>query len=640
MECPTKLFYTGKKEYLDKKMDDPFLAALANGGYQVGELAKLYHPDGHNISSLDYEEAETQTKKLMQQDKAVLFEPAIRFNDLFIRVDILIKEGKHLKLIEVKSKSYDKTETSPFLTKEDEIRKPWKPYLFDVAFQKFVLSKAYPEYTIESFLMLVDKTAVCQTDGLNQKFKIVKDENDRKNVKVCTSLTEEDLANELLISVPVGEYVQMIFDGLGGDDIFGKGFEPAVDYLAEHYKKDERIPTPLGAKCAKCEFQCTKKEEAKGFKSGFKECWRRALNWKDEDFEQQSVLDLWNSKSKDKFIQQYKYKLSDLDETDIEPKDDGKPGLSGKERQWLQVQKEKEKDAKPYIDIDGLKAEMETWNFPLHFIDFETSMPAIPFHKGFRPYQGIAFQYSHHMVHKDGTIEHAGQYLNVEPGMMPNFDFIRHLKAELDKDDGTIFRYAPHENTYLNYIYEQLINSHEIEKDELCEFIQLISKSKEKSKYQWKGDRCMIDLLYLVKRYYYDPHTRGSNSLKYVLPAILNSSEFLQNKYSKPIYGSEIRSLNFKDWTWIQFNDGAVLDPYKLLPKVFLDASDKNEDLLFDEDELNNGGLAMTAYCMMQFTEMNQSEKQALTKALLQYCELDTFAMVLVYEYWLKSINS
>jgi hypothetical protein len=37
LECPTKLFYTGKKEYPDKKIEDPFLEALAKGGFQVGE---------------------------------------------------------------------------------------------------------------------------------------------------------------------------------------------------------------------------------------------------------------------------------------------------------------------------------------------------------------------------------------------------------------------------------------------------------------------------------------------------------------------------------------------------------------------------------------------------------------------------
>ena len=41
VQCPTKLFYTGKKTtYRDTMQEDSFLAMLAEGGYQVGELAK------------------------------------------------------------------------------------------------------------------------------------------------------------------------------------------------------------------------------------------------------------------------------------------------------------------------------------------------------------------------------------------------------------------------------------------------------------------------------------------------------------------------------------------------------------------------------------------------------------------------
>ena len=48
-ECPTKLFYTAKKEYANNNLDNEFLQALAEGGYQVGELAKLDLMDGINI---------------------------------------------------------------------------------------------------------------------------------------------------------------------------------------------------------------------------------------------------------------------------------------------------------------------------------------------------------------------------------------------------------------------------------------------------------------------------------------------------------------------------------------------------------------------------------------------------------------
>ena len=93
-ECPTKLFYTGKPQlYRNLKQEDSFLAMLADGGYQVGELAKCFYPAGIEISSLNSAEAEAQTQALLKQDQVVLFEPAIRFNDYLVRVDILVKDG-------------------------------------------------------------------------------------------------------------------------------------------------------------------------------------------------------------------------------------------------------------------------------------------------------------------------------------------------------------------------------------------------------------------------------------------------------------------------------------------------------------------------------------------------------------------
>ena len=63
-ECPAKLFYTGKKEYADNKLDDSFLLELAKGGYQVGELAKYQFRGGEDISTLDKEKALAQTSLL------------------------------------------------------------------------------------------------------------------------------------------------------------------------------------------------------------------------------------------------------------------------------------------------------------------------------------------------------------------------------------------------------------------------------------------------------------------------------------------------------------------------------------------------------------------------------------------------
>jgi len=141
-------------------------------------------------------------------------------------------------------------------------------------------------------------------------------------------------------------------------------------------------------------------------------------------------------------------------------------------------------------------------------------------------------------------------------------------------------------------------------------------------------------MLNLVKWYFYDPATNGSNSIKHVLPAILNSSDYLKERYSRPIYGTdEIPSHNFNNWSWIELKKGLITDPYKLLPAMFEDF-DKCDQLISGSDEIKDGGAAMTAYAKMQFETMSQYEKGELTSSLLKYCELDTMAMVMIYEAW------
>ena len=215
---------------------------------------------------------------------------------------------------------------------------------------------------------------------------------------------------------------------------------------------------------------------------------------------------------------------------------------------------------------------------------------------------------------------------------------------ELEKDDGTIFGYSTHENTYLNNIHEQLELSENItDKEELINFIESISQSKNDSKKKWKGTRNMVDLCELILRFYLDPLTKGSNSIKKVFPAILNRSVFLQNKYGNPIYGADegIKSLNFQNWQWIQQKDNKIIDPYELLPPLFkdVDLSEEKIDLLFHDDKLKKKvGRFRIAYARMQFSEMSDIERNELKSALLKHCELDTLAMVMIVEAWKEMI--
>ena len=102
-ECPTELFYTAKKGiYADQALEDPLLAALAEGGFQVGEFATALFPGGERVNALEYEEALARTAELLARDEVVIFEPAFLWEGMFVRVDILVKSGEQVQLIEVK----------------------------------------------------------------------------------------------------------------------------------------------------------------------------------------------------------------------------------------------------------------------------------------------------------------------------------------------------------------------------------------------------------------------------------------------------------------------------------------------------------------------------------------------------------
>ena len=637
-ECPAKLFYTGKSEYTNQKLDDSFLLALADGGFQVGELAKCYFPGGHDIKTLDYVDALRQTNDLLQRDNVTIYEAAVATDELFIRVDVLVKSGERIRIYEVKAKSFDSIEHDPFLKRNGSIKSNWKPYLYDIAFQKHVVRQGFPACSVSAYLVLVDKSAICPTDGLNQKFRIVRDDDGRKSVSISEALSDSDLVPEILCKVNVDAECERIYEGSDSSDDEALGFVERIEMFAENYSSDTKISSPISTACANCEFHLSDSNEQQGLKSGKKECWRENLGWDDADFQCSTVLDVWNFRKKVDLIDAGRIKMSDVTEGDIQPKSDGKLGLSPSERQWLQVEKCKNGDNTYWLDKENLRNEIDSWTFPLHFIDFETAMVAIPFNAGRKPYEGIAFQFSHHIIHEDGKIEHAGEYLNAEQGIFPNYEFLRALKTQLENDNGTIFRYSNHENSFLNTIYRQLQGEQQeiTDKEELCVFIKSITKAGKDSVEQWVGERNMVDMWEIVKRYYYDPLTHGSNSIKQILPAILNRSSFLQEKYSKPIYGSAngIPSPNFKDWRWLRYENDEIMNPYKLLPKMFEDISDNDMEILSDGGELNDGGAALTAYARMQFEEMADYEREEIRIALLKYCELDTLAMVMIYEGW------
>ncbi len=628
-ECPTKLFYTGKdKVYRNLRQEDSFLAMLADGGYQVGELAKCFYPNGIEVESINHKDALAQTAELLKQENVTIFEPAIRHGNLFVRVDILVKKGNVFELIEVKAKSYNSVKPE-ILGARVGILSDMRPYIEDVAFQAHVLRSAFPNVTVKTFLMMPDKSVTVEISGLNQLFKIVRDGN-RSKVIASPEAKTAKVNHNILALVPMDEYLDMI----NQDGVKYLRYTKALPLLAEEwsqaYQADLKIPPTPGSQCANCEFKSTPGD---GFKNGFKECWAQAYQFTDADFEQGTVLDIYNYRKKDKLISDGRIRLSNVNEDDIKIVDGGEE-LSLSERQWMQVRGiPPDEDRGGFWIADHLMSkEMTEWKYPYHFIDFETSTVALPFHAGMRPYEPVAFQFSHHVMQENGQVEHVGEFLLTDPVVFPNFKFAQALKDQLDQDEGTVFMWSHHENTILNQIVKQLeaTPNPPTNGSELIDFLRTLAKD---------GERAMYDLCKLSGKAYFHLGTKGSSSIKKVLPAVLKTSPFLRQKYSQPIYGSQngIKSKNFTDFTWwVDAGQGVPLEPYDLLKDY--GSTLLGETVLAGEDPdelvIANGGAAATAYARLQFEALGAEPRRKICEALLRYCELDTLAMVMIVEAW------
>ena len=683
-ECPTKLFYTGKPHlYRNLKQEDSFLAMLADGGYQVGELAKCFYPAGVEISSLNSAEAEAQTQALLKQDQVVLFEPAIRFNDYLVRVDILVKDGNHFQLIEVKAKSYNSS-APEIVGARGDLLSDIRPYIEDVAFQAFVLRSLLPQATVKCFLMMPDKSVRAPVSGLNQLFKIER-ANGRSKVTASAQAQQAVQALQaegvkaLLALVPVDEYVHMVMQG-GVKSLGVK--EPLPDLAARWaaaYKADQKIEPSPGSQCGKCEF---KTRPGDTLQSGFYECWGQKYGLSPSHIDEGTVLDIYNFRGKDKLIRDGRVRLDPkvVSEDDIKVKDEG-PHLSLSERQWMQVNGIPAAENLGGIWLaDGVMREaMRTWQHPYHFIDFETSTVAIPFHAGMRPYEAVAFQFSHHVMQADGSVAHVGEFLLTDPVVFPNFEFARALRAELEGDEGTVFMWSPHENTILNKIVDQLTVVVEggrygvgglegvpasVPADAAELFVFMLSLVKG-------GSRAMVDLCALSKKAYFAEGIKGSSSIKKVLPSLMKRSEVLKGLYSGKVYGASggvqgaeglgavvgrqvvgdvpgalpaplpapMVSKNFKDFAWWvpeASNPSVPVEPYELLRRYGADLLGEEVRAGEDPDELaiTEGGAAATAYARLQFEDVDAVTRLKIREALLRYCELDTLAMVMIVQGW------
>src|SRR5206468_4715900 len=89
---------------------------------------------------------------------------------------------------------------------------------------------------------------------------------------------------------------------------------------------------------------------------------------------------------------------------------------------------------------------LKTVQFPVHHLDFETVMLAVPRFPETRPYQALPVQWSNHIELESGELRHE-EFLHVEASD-PRTQLAEALIASLG-EDGHICVYSPYERSVL-----------------------------------------------------------------------------------------------------------------------------------------------------------------------------------------------
>jgi hypothetical protein len=586
--CPSKLYYYhhGYPSNLNK---DEYLKLLSDGGYVVGKLAQILYPAGFEITG-PLDDAVRKTAEELNCENVTLFEPAILSDQMLVRVDILEKSGQVIRIIEVKSKSFDSSkycnEGTGYFKKK---ARGWDEHFEDIAFQKFVVSRAYPDAAIETYLLLPDKGKRNEIEGLFGWFSVSDNIADSAYAPPSVTFTgdvdtliRDNFMALIDVSLLVEEQTQKI--------------ENEIPRYLESIARNERIIEQISVRCAKCEYRDT---NAAHPRSGFEICWADMANTKPHILELGRLGNFNRNGQVDELISHGKSSLHDVPAGLVEGQFNN--------RSFYQVTRQKET-----LELEFIPEVVEKLQYPLHFIDFETAQSAVPFYRGMHPYDNVLFQWSCQTMRSPGAVLEHGEWLH-DDQTYPNVTFGKTLMDCLG-DTGTIMTWSPYENTQLAYLYRYLSDNN-INETGLSGWLERTARI------DGQGGERIVDLNKVALKYYFHPLMGAKTSIKVTLPSILSSAAS-SHRIQELLQADDLYQLD---------QNGSIIDPYSLLPAVqLLERAGEPEK----SERVAEGTGAMIAYQKMMYGGLAIDERQMYREALLRYCNLDTLAMVLIWEYW------
>ncbi|HIP03013.1 MAG TPA: DUF2779 domain-containing protein [Campylobacterales bacterium] len=296
-----------------------------------------------------------------------------------------------------------------------------------------------------------------------------------------------------------------------GDELELEKLFCIVDVTAEAEQLQEQIPLKLsewetylsdsqnepnidiGSHCKK-PYEC----DAKAY------CWKVQRNISDY-----SIFNIFNLGSK-KQVALYERGIVNIDDI---PKD-----FEMTEKQSQAVANHKAQTT--HIDKEAIEAFVSTLTYPIYHLDFETFQQAIPEWKGISPFQQIPFQYSLHIEHEDGRLEHC-EFLALD-GADPRELLAQKLCEDIPKDVTVLAYNMSFEKSVIkklaleyNVLSPHLLAIHDNIKDLMTPFHQ---------------------------KHYVTPSMNGSYSIKYILPALVPEMKEAYQELDGVQNGSEAMS--------------------------------------------------------------------------------------------------
>ena len=243
-----------------------------------------------------------------------------------------------------------------------------------------------------------------------------------------------------------------------------------------------------------------------------------------------------------------------------------------------------------FINSEGIRKFLNKLSYPLYFLDFETMQDAVPQYDGAKVYAQITFQYSLHIKQNETAPYEHREFLASSDGSDPRRALAEQLCKDIPKDVCTLA---------YNKMFEcgRIRELAALYPDLSDHLLNIADNIKDLIDPFRAGD-------------YYVPAMGGSFSIKSVLPALFPDDP-----------GLDYHNLDERCQ-----NGGDAMTIFPRLQQM--------EQSLPKQGVQNQDGQLVMADSLMPLPEQIRIREEiaASRKALLDYCKLDTWAMVKVWQ--------